>query len=59
MMKECSVPLHARGIPLHARGSGVPDFEFPNSEFRMAYGPVHKLWARFINGRVGHAMSYG
>ncbi len=37
----------------------IPDFKIPNSEFCMAYGPVHKLWARIINGGVGHAMSYG
>ena len=25
---------------------GVPDFEIPNSEFRMAYGPVREILAR-------------
>jgi hypothetical protein len=30
----------------------VPDFKIPNSEFRMAYGPVREILARGWRGRT-------
>jgi hypothetical protein len=30
----------------------IPDFKIPNSEFRMAYGPVREILARGRRGRT-------
>jgi hypothetical protein len=64
LMSGHTLPLHAQSssrkvwgwnkslLPLHAQAPRVPDFEFPNSESGMGYGPVREILARGRRGRT-------